>query len=331
MNQNTQIKILLSQPKDVIITTHRNPDGDALGASLALAQYLQKKLHKVTVITPSEYPYNFGWMTGINDIIIHDDDPGLAYDKIAEADVIFALDYNALDRVDKMGAHIMQSTADKIMIDHHIDPEPFADFAISQCEASSTCELVYQFIVDQDGKSDIDKDMADKLYAGILTDTGRFRHSTSAKLYRIVADLKELGMDDLEVHDAIYNSMYEKHLRLIGHCLNNRFEVFPEAKAGLIYLTKEDYKNFNIKRGDTEGLVNYPMMMKDIRLSALIMEQPTIVKLSLRSKGDLSVQEIARKHFHGGGHKNASGGYMHGSLEKTIQKFKEVLPLLSTK
>ncbi len=329
MDQNTQIKILLSQPKDVVITTHRNPDGDALGSALALAGYLKKQLHKVTVITPSEYPYNFGWMTGVNDIVIHDDDPHLTYAIISKADVIFALDYNTLDRVDKMAEHIIQSDADKIMIDHHIDPEPFADFIISDTEASSTSELVYRFILDQGGKADIDRDMGEKLYAGILTDTGRFRHNTSERLFHIVAELKGLGIEDLKVYDAIYNSMYEKHLRLIGHCLNKRFEYFPEYNAGLIYLTKEDYKNFDIKRGDTEGLVNYPMSMKNIKLSALIMEQPTIVKISLRSKGELSVQEIARKHFNGGGHKNASGGYMHDSLQKAVQKFKEILPLLT--
>ncbi len=327
MDQNTQIKILLSQPKEIVITSHRNPDGDALGSSLALAAYLRKHLHNVSIVLPSEYPYNFGWMKGVDDIIIYDDDPSIAHRKIKQANVIFALDYNALDRVDKMGQHITLSDADKIMIDHHIDPEPFVDYMISDTRASSTCELVYDFIVDQGGHADIDEEIAEYLYAGILTDTGRFRHNTSEKLFRIVADLKHIGLDDLRVYDAINNSQYEKHIRLLGHCLNNRFEFIPEYHAGLIYLTKEDYKKFNIKRGDTEGIVNFPMIMKDVRLSAFITEQPTIVKISLRSKGDLSVQELARKYFNGGGHKNASGGYSHESLEKTIKKFKEALPL----
>ena len=326
MEQNKQIGHLLSKPQEIVITSHRNPDGDALGSSIGLSFYLKKLLHNVKVIMPSDYPYNFEWMPDIQEVVIYDQHREEAKRLIEGADIIFCLDYNSLDRVDKMGVFIQNSNADKIMIDHHMDPEPFVDFMISDTSASSTSEMVFEFIVDQGHEDKLDKVIANCLYAGILTDTGSFRHNTSVRLYEIVATLKKLDMDNLLVHDHIYNNMAEKHIRLIGHCLNNRMEILEEFDTGIIYLTKEDYKNFDIQRGDTEGIVNYLMMLRNVRLAAFITEQPTIVKLSLRSKGDLSVQKLAKEQFNGGGHKNASGGYSHQSLKATIDKFKSALP-----
>ena len=326
MDQVTQIKHLLAVPKKIVITAHRNPDGDALGASLALSHFLEKFLHTVTIIFPSEYPYNFEWMHGAGDIVIYDIQQEESIQHIKEAEIIFALDYNSLDRVDKMGIYIQESDADKILIDHHIDPEPFADFIISHPEASSTSELIYEFILDLGEKKKLDELTATYIYTGILTDTGSFRHNTSSRLFEIIAHLKELGIDDWKINDSIYNSLQEKHLRLLGHCLYNRMEVLSKYGAAIISLTKEDYQKYDIQRGDTEGIVNYMLMMKNIRLAAFITEQPTIVKLSLRSKGDISVQQLARDHFNGGGHKNAAGGSSFQSLDKAIEKFKSVLP-----
>lgn len=321
-----ELKSLLAVPKDVVITTHRNPDGDAIGSSLGLYHFLNKFGHTVRIVSPSEYPDFLTWMPDAEQIIIHDIDPERTKEVIERADLIFCLDFNSLDRIDKVGELVAPLKAAKVMIDHHLYPEPFADFMMSDTMASSTCEMIFDFIERMGERSRIDRIIGECLFTGILTDTGSFKYSTSPKLFRIVAELLELGVDDYLLQDLIFNSMKEKHLRLLGHCLYNRMEVLEEYQTGIITLTKEDYSNFDIQRGDTEGIVNYLLKIKNIRLAAFITEQPTIVKLSLRSKGEFSVQEIARKHFKGGGHKNAAGGASFQSLPATVQRFKKILP-----
>jgi phosphoesterase RecJ-like protein len=318
-----EIKDLISVPKDVVILSHRNPDGDALGSSLGLQLFLERKGHRVYVITPSEYPHSFGFLPKIDKIVISDEDKSRAIELIKNADLIFCLDFNGLDRIDKMGEYVHASRAKKIMIDHHLDPEPFVDFTISETEASSTCELVFLFIKDLDEVEKIDPIIGECLFAGIITDTGSFKYNTRPLTYEVAAALKNRGVDDYWLQDKIYNSLQEKQLRILGHCLANRMEVLPQFRAGLIYLTKEDYKDFDIQRGDTEGIVNYLLMMKNIDVAAFITEQPTIIKISLRSKGDISVQEMARKHFNGGGHKNAAGGGVYAHLSDIINRFKK--------
>lgn len=321
-----QLKTLLSIPKDVMIVTHRNPDGDAIGSSLALYHYLLRNGHAVRVIAPSEYPDFLAWMPGIEEVVIYDNDPDRVKDYIERAGLFFCLDFNALDRIDKMGEMIQSLKKPVVMIDHHLFPEPFADFELSDPTASSTCELVYEFIDILGHADQVDKIIAECIYTGILTDTGSFKYSTSPKLFRLVAILLECGVDDYMLQDLIFNSMDEKQLRLLGHCLHNRLEILPEFFTGIITLTKEDYGKFDIQRGDTEGIVNYLLKLRNVRLAAFITEQPTIVKLSLRSKGNFDVQEIARKHFKGGGHKNAAGGASFQPLRVTVRKFKDLLP-----
>ncbi len=313
-------------PRDIVITTHRNPDGDAIGSSLAIYHYLNGLGHNVKVICPSEYPDFLEWMPGVKDIVIYDNDPEISQQAVERADVIFFLDFNALDRIDKLGELIAPLKCTKIMIDHHLYPEYCADYLISDTMVSSTCELIYDFIERLGDKQKIDSVIAESILTGILTDTGSFKYSTSPKLFRVVAELVELGADDYKLQDLIFNSMQEKNLRLLGHCLNRRMEILDEYKTGIIFLTKDDYARFDIQRGDTEGIVNYLLKLKDVKLAAFITEQPTIVKISLRSKGDFSVQEIARKHFRGGGHKNAAGGFSFQTLKATIKRFKELLP-----
>lgn len=321
-----ELKSLLSIPKDVLITTHRNPDGDAIGASLGLYHYLRKLGHSVDIVCPSEYPDFLSWMPDVSRIHIFDTDPEVSRKVAERANLVFFLDFNSLDRIDKLGEPITPLRVPKVMIDHHLYPEPFADYVISDTTASSTCELIYDFIDRLGHRTWIDRTVADCLFTGILTDTGSFKYSTSPKLFRIVAELLEIGVDDYQLQDLIFNSMQAKHLRLLGHCLYNRMEILDEYQTGIITLTKEDYTNFDIQRGDTEGIVNYLLKIQNVRLAALITEQPTIVKLSLRSKGDFSVQEIARKHFKGGGHKNAAGGASFQSLSSTLRRFKAILP-----
>jgi len=320
-----QLKKLLHFPQDVVILSHRNPDGDAIGSSLGLSLYLQKTGHNVKIVVPSDFPAFLSWMPQSDDILIYDDETGSSTIAIEKATLIFCLDFNSLDRIDKAGELVAASTAPKVMIDHHLFPEYFADYVMSDTSASSTCEMVYDFIELLGEQASLDPLIGDCLYTGILTDTGSFKYSTSPKLFRTAAHLLELGVDDVRLQDLIFNTMTEKQLRILGHCLYNTMEILPQYQTGIVSLSKEDYARFDIKRGDTEGVVNFLLQMKDVKLAAFIHEQPKIVKLSLRSKGDIDVQEIAKKHFRGGGHKNAAGGASFHSLNVTIRRFKEAL------
>lgn len=326
MNDIDKLSEFLAMPRDIVIVAHRNPDGDAIGSSLGLSLYLQRKRHSTKIIFPSEFPNTFNYLPECDHILIHDNEPDTCDVFLDKAEIVFCLDFNSLDRIDKLGLKIHNKNIVKVMIDHHIDPEPFADYMLSEVTASSTCELIYDFMELLGDEKMIDPLIGECLYTGIITDTGSFKYSTSAKLFRIVAALKEVGVDDKKLQDYIFNSIAIKNMRLLGHCLHNRMEIIEDYGVGIIVLNKYDYQNFDIQRGDTEGIVNYLLMMKKIRLGAFITQQPNIIKLSLRSKGDISVQEITRNHFKGGGHKNASGGSFHGPLKSAIEKFKAVLP-----
>jgi len=326
MENIAEFKTYLSIPRDLVICSHRNPDGDAIGSSLALYHFLNKMGHTVRVIFPSEYPNFVGWLPDAEKIIIYDIDQEKAEETVDRADVIFCLDFNSLSRIDRLGEYIGGKTTTLAMIDHHLFPDLDATYQISDPSASSTCELVYDFIVNMGMVKDLDVPIGECLLTGILTDTGSFKYSTSPKLFKIVSHLLELGVDDYKIQDLIFNSQTEKRLRLLGHCLANRMEILPEFHTGIIFLTRNDYDTYNIQRGDTEGIVNMVLTMRDVKVAVFIMEQPTIVKLSMRSKGDFSVQEICQQHFKGGGHKNASGGASYLSLKKTIQKLKNILP-----
>lgn len=317
--------------KKIVITTHRNPDGDAIGSSLALQNVLFKLGIDVSVVMPSAAPDFLSWLGGCQEIVIYDTDLELSTKLVEEADLIFCLDFNQLERIDKLGEVIRQASGIKILIDHHLNPSDFAAFMFSSTQVSSTCELLYTWLKIHELDKFIDVDTATALYVGILTDTGSYKFGTSANLFRIAADLLEYGIDDVEIQNKLFNSSSEKRLRLYGHCLSNRMEILEEYATGLIWLSKEDYDEFSIERGDTEGIVNALLQIKKVVMAIFIHEQPTVVKLSLRSKGDFSVEEIARKYFKGGGHRNASGGISFLSLSQTIVKIKDILPQYKNK
>ena len=320
------LRQLIRVPQNVAILSHRNPDGDAIGSSLAIRHYLEQNGHTVHVLFPSEYPKEFEILPGAADILIWDIHTESCKQVLEQKNLFFLLDFNSLSRIDKMGDFVRDLPGQKVMIDHHLYPDQVADFMFSEPDASSTCEMVYQFIEAMGDTIKINPAVGKCIYTGIVTDTGSFRHATNPNIFRITADLVERGTDDLAVQDMIFNSNEEKNLRLLGHCLSNRMEYWPEYRTAMIWLSKKDYEVFNIQRGDTEGIVNYLLSMREVRMAAFIHNQPTVVKLSLRSKGDLDVQEICKKHFNGGGHKNASGAYSHNSLKETIDKFKSLLP-----
>lgn len=320
-----EIKTAVERPSRSVILSHRNPDGDAIGSSLGLMHFLKQKGHTVHVIFPSEYPTDFEFLSGAKDILISDIEPDVVKETLDQANIVWALDFNALDRIDKTGEMVNELDCVKIMIDHHIDPEPFADMMVSRTAASSTCELMYDVIMTGWGKLDMSPTIGTCLMVGILTDTGSLSYAISSELLHKVANLLDMGVDYIDLQQRIFNAAEEKHIRLLGHCLANRMELFADQGVGIIYLNKQDFIDFQIQRGDTEGIVNQLLKLKMVKIAVFITEQPNIIKFSFRSKGNISVADICRKHFNGGGHKNASGGYMHSSLGAAIQKVKDVL------
>jgi bifunctional oligoribonuclease and PAP phosphatase NrnA len=321
-------KAYLRTPRTVVIVTHYKPDADALGSSLGLARYLQKTGHQVIVMTPSDYPDFLHWMPGHNDVFIFQKDRNSqAQEYFNNASTIFCLDFSALGRINDLGEMVRHSTAKKVLIDHHLEPEDFADFVQWDGAAASTAELIYELIVQMDEKHMIDSEIASCLYAGIMTDTGGFRHSnTNHKVFTIAGELVGLGADPSRISKLIYDTNTLERLRLMGYVLSHKLQILPEYKTAYIVLTEEELKRFSSQTGDTEGLVNYGLSIKGIRLSVLISDRKDSIKLSFRSLGKFSVNDLARKHFEGGGHRNAAGGQTTLSLELTLQKFLSLLP-----
>lgn len=319
----------LSSPKQIVITTHHKPDGDALGSALAMYHWLKPKGHNVRVIVPSDFPNFLDWMPGRDEISIYPADREGNNQFIADAEVIFCLDFNALSRIHLMEDTVAASSALKIMIDHHLDPQGFDDYRHWDSKASATAELVYDFIANTMGEPEtITSKMADCLYTGIMTDTGSFRYSnTSSDVHRTVADLIDRGARHWKIHEYIFNSATENRLKFLGYCLLHRLEVLPEFNTAFFSVSTDDLARFNVGTGDTEGLVNYALSLNGIRLAALIIDRVELVKLSLRSLGDFPCNEVCREHFNGGGHRNASGGNSSLSLEETVTHFKSILPI----
>lgn len=328
MLENKHLKELLSKPKRIVITTHPKPDGDAMGSSLGLYSYLVQLGHQIQVISPTDYPNFLAWMPNNSEVIIFTKEEEKSKDLIAKADIIFCLDFNSLSRIYELGEIIRDTKAKKVLIDHHLEPEGFEDFRFWTTSACATAQLVYEFIVDFMGNRElINKDVASCLYTGIMTDTGSFRfRSTTAHVHHIVADLIDCGADNTLIHQLVYDDFSISRLRFLGHCLLNKLEVLPEYNTAIILISKEELEQFHVNTGDTEGIVNYALSISGIRLAALIIERDEVVKLSLRSIGDFPVNEICKKYFSGGGHKNASGGISNETLAATREKFNVILP-----
>lgn len=327
--QNIQgFKDLISTPKKVVILTHFKPDADALGSSLGLAGYLKKRNHTVKVITPSDYPDFLTWMPGNNEVLIFQKDkPAAAESFIKDAEVICCLDFSSLKRINELGEMVAQSKAIKVLIDHHLEPERFADFEQWDTSAASTAELIFELIRDLGDEELVDNSIANCLYAGIMTDTGSFRHpNTTHKVFEVASALVSRGADPSKVSKLIYDTNSLERLRLMGYVLSEKLQVLPEYRTAYITLSTEDLRKFSSQTGDTEGLVNYGLSIKGVRLSVLISDRKENIKLSLRSLGDFSVNDMARKHFEGGGHKNAAGGQTNLTLEQTVKKFLDLLP-----
>ncbi|MEQ8424546.1 MAG: bifunctional oligoribonuclease/PAP phosphatase NrnA [Cyclobacteriaceae bacterium] len=324
-------KSLLGKPSKVVIVTHFKPDADALGSSLGLAGFLKKKGHTVSVITPSDYPSFLAWMPGNDEVLAIDKDNSdtekKAQELVSDADLIFCLDFSSLNRINSLGDMVRKATAQKILVDHHLEPEHFANFEHWDPKAASTAGLIFDLIDMLGEKASIDKDIANCLYAGLLTDTGGFRHSnTTQKEFLIASELVGAGANPSRVSKMIYDTNTLARMKLTGFVLSQKLIVLPEYRTVYICLKYDELKQFDTKTGDTEGLVNYGLSIEGIRLSVLMYDRKEEIKLSFRSLGNFPANEIARKYFEGGGHKNAAGGSSKLSLEETLKKFLLILP-----
>ncbi|PQA58319.1 DHH family phosphoesterase [Siphonobacter curvatus] len=322
------LKRLVETPQRVVITTHYNPDADALGSSLGWAGYLRKKGHTVRVITPSEAPRFLAWMPGNEDVIeFSQRTVALAAQTVAAADVIFCLDFNALARLHDLEAIIRNSPLPKVMIDHHHHPEDFASIVISEPTAAATAQLIYQLINELGGKELLDVAIGECLYAGLMTDTGSFRHpSTNPAVHRMAAELIELGVNTNRIHRLIFDNNSLGRMQFLGYVLSQKLNVLPAYRAAYVALTAEELKRFNSQTGDTEGVVNYILSIENVVMAVLLIERDREVKLSFRSVGDVAVNEFARKHFNGGGHRNAAGGRTQESLDEAVTRLISLLP-----
>jgi bifunctional oligoribonuclease and PAP phosphatase NrnA len=325
--QISTTKNLLSTAKKVVIIPHRNPDGDAMGSTLGLYHYLKNKGIEATVLSPNEFPDFLAWLPGADSVKLYERDRVATKVILEEADLIFTLDFNAFHRTGEMEKELELLTAPFILIDHHEAPAEYAAVTFSDTKYGSTCEMVFDFI---DALGDIelmDKTIATCLYTGIVTDSGSFKFpKTTGKTHRIVAQLIDLGVENSEIHDSLFNNNSYESLQLLGRALQN-MKVLKSHKTSYITLSQAELDRFHFKKGDTEGIVNYGLSIKGIIFTAIFIEnkEEGIIKISLRSIGDFDVNQLARTYFQGGGHKNAAGGKSNLPMKETIQLFEEVV------
>ncbi|QJX47272.1 bifunctional oligoribonuclease/PAP phosphatase NrnA [Hymenobacter taeanensis] len=333
MSTISELKELLAQPRQIFITTHHKPDADALGSSLGLAGYLRKKGHSVTVVTPSDYPSFLAWMPGNDDVVVYEPrrNDAQVREIIGTAEVLFCLDFSCLGRISELGEYVRQAPGTKVLIDHHQEPEAFADLDYSNSKAAATAELVFEVIRDLGDQDLIDTGIGECLYAGIMTDTGSFRHpSTSRNVHLIIAELLNAGINLSDVHRRIYDSHSEERLRFLGFVLKDKLVVLREYNTAYIAITADELRQYHSKTGDTEGLVNFALSIEGIVFAAVFIDRGQAIKISFRSVGDFSVSEFSRRHFDGGGHHNAAGGISHTPLNNTVERFLGLLPQYQT-
>jgi bifunctional oligoribonuclease and PAP phosphatase NrnA len=327
MQQIQDIYPQLTVPHKVVVTMHQKPDADAMGSSLALCLFLQQLGHSVTVISPTNWANFLNWMPGCRQVLDFENQTVKASELIEGAGWIFCLDFNTLSRAKKMEPLIEQAAGQRILIDHHQEPQTavFA-YGISDTGKSSTAEMIYDFITGSGYVDKIDADIAACLYAGVMTDTGSFRFpATTASVHRMVAVLKDTGLQHGMVHEELFDNFLENKLRFMGFVLQNRMEIFYEFNTALIAVTQADLIKYDIKTGDTEGLVNFPLSIQGIKMAAIVIDRGEERKSSFRSKGGFDVNTFARQYFNGGGHFNAAGGRNTESLEEVVAKFKKAI------
>ncbi|CAG5080833.1 DHH family phosphoesterase [Parvicella tangerina] len=326
-NTFEEVERKLVNASSVVITSHQSPDGDAVGSSLALYHYLLKKGIKVAVILPDKFPPFLKWMGGTEQIKTFDEDPASCNHLIDQADVLFILDYNDPKRVgEDMGRSITNSSAYKVMIDHHLNPTDMANWMMSDTNSCSTAQLIYEFVCGLRDEEKMDSQIGEGIYTGLVTDSGSFRFpSVDARTHEIAAALIRKGLNHSRIHESLFDVNSLNRLKLLGYSLSEKLKVLPNIPVAVIYLSKKELDELDNQKGSTEGLVNYALSVEGIQMAAFIKEDVNKVKLSFRSKGDVAVNEFSAKHFSGGGHKNAAGGVSFDSFDETIKKFENVI------
>ena len=320
--------MLGTKPKNVLIVSHYNPDGDALGSSIAWAKTLEAMGHRTLCVVPNNFPHFLEWMPGAERIRVYTKHKNEVNEAAVRADIICCLDFNNPSRLEGLTAAIEANThAKRLLIDHHLaPPEEYFDLTFSYTYASSTSYIVYKLIARFAGAHTIDRDMGTALYVGMMTDTGNFSFSfLTPDLYRVIAALVEKGVDIPYINFKVYNSYTEGRVRLLGYSLGPKLDVFEKGRAACISLTENELRKFQFKQGDSEGFVNYPLSIETVKMSALLMENHKFIRVSLRSRGDVDVNAFARRYFDGGGHRNAAGGKSTDSMEVTIERYKKAV------
>lgn len=320
-----QVKALVAGTDKVAITAHMSPDGDAIGSSLALYWWLRNIGKHPVVVMPNMFPDFLCWLKGSEDILIYETQTEAAHRAIVEAELLFCLDYNGLNRISRVKDAVTESKAKRVLIDHHLDPDIECDVIISHPEASAASQLVYHVINGIDGLQHIDLNCAEALYTGLMTDTGNFSYnSQNPDLYIIVSELLKKGINKDVIYNNVFNVYSVSRLRLIGYCLYQKMRIYPEFKTAVIAMSREECQRFNYEKGDTEGLVNMPLQIKEIDVSIFVREDDDKIKISFRSQGEVHVNKMAEL-FKGGGHKNAAGGESYCSLRRTLHQIENVV------
>ena len=319
-------QLFAKKRSNIVVVPHENPDGDAIGSAIGFAEILKNSWQNVSIALPNNYPDFLKWFSSKIEILIYENNGKKAKNKIQAADLLFCLDFNESKRAGKLEKQILAFSKPKVLIDHHPQPSLFCDYTISEPTYSSTAELIYDVAVRLNLVPFINYNAAEALYTGILTDTGSFSHNISrANVFNVVSELLKYGINTGKIQSNVYNNFSAERMKLLGYCLNEKMEVFPELRTAVISLTKEEQVKYNFQIGDSEGFVNYPLSIINIVFSALFIEKEGFVKASFRSKGSFPVNEFSKAHFNGNGHLNAAGGESSESLDKTLEKFRQLL------
>jgi bifunctional oligoribonuclease and PAP phosphatase NrnA len=323
-----QLASYLEQKRKVLIITHYNPDGDAIGSSMGLYHFLKKCGHDVTVMTPNEFPSFLGWMEETKNIIIFQNNKKKAIETANNAELIICVDFNDFKRLKDLGPILSSSPAIKALIDHHPQPENGFTYSIHDTAAAATAELIFKFIKGTGKFHLVDKTVSECIYTGIMTDTGCFSYNSSnPATFQSVAELLGTGFNKDEVFDNVYNNFSHNRMKLMGYCLNEKMVVLPQFQTAYIWLTKEEQEKYNFQPGDSEGFVNLPFSIKGVNITALFTEKKDNIRISFRSRGSFMINEFCQKHFEGGGHKNAAGGESKLPMKETLEKFEKLIEI----
>ena len=327
-NEIQKAKKYTDYAERIVIVSHISPDGDAVGSSLGLYHFLLELGKQANIIVPNEFPNFLKWIKGAKDILIYEKNPTMAAELIADAELIFCLDFNALKRIGDMATLVGDASGKKVMIDHHLDPDKFCNVTMSYPQISSTSELVFRFICRMGYFELMNHAAAESIYVGMMTDTGAFTYnSNSPEIYAIIGELLRKGIDKDAIYARVYNTQSFNRIQLTGYVMSEKIKIYPEYHTALLVLSKEEAMRFNMKKGDTEGLVNIPLGIEGIVFSVFIREDEDLVKISLRSTGNFPANKFASENFNGGGHLNASGGEFYGELEDAVAVFEKALPM----